>query len=331
MKRKQGISFYVKTFVSILLLYYVFRKVGWQELWNELKGADLSYIPLYIGLAFLLPFVRTVKWSVLCKTQGISTSLSRLFLLQMVGSFFNNILPTSVGGDVIRAYELGKYEGKEQEAMASVFMERFTGLTTLIVFALIAVYMDHRFMSDLRLVVALAFVIGGYVVIVMMVFKRSFIPFVRKRIRITIVWRVLEKVERFQEAIYMYKNHRLDICYAMGYSILFYVTSVLIVYVGCLVFNVNVFLSELVWAVPIMLVVFMVPISLGGIGLQEWAYYFVLGMVGVPSAVGLSLGLLFRARQISMGLLGGAVYPLLSQRREPEKEKLGGELGGVVE
>jgi uncharacterized membrane protein YbhN (UPF0104 family) len=73
-------------------------------------------------------------------------------------------------------------------------------------------------------------------------------------------------------------------------------------------------------AVPLMLVLFMIPISLGGIGLQEWAYYFVLGMVGVPSAVGLSLGLLYRARAIGFGLLGGVIYPFISQGAQPQND-----------
>jgi len=312
MDKAKGLSFYIKGFVSILLLYYVFRKVGWYELWNELKGADLSYIPLYLGLAFLLTFVSAVKWSVLAKTHGISASLSRLFWLYMVGYFFNHILPTSVGGDVIRAYELGKVEGKTKEAMASVFMERFTGFTTLIGFALLAVAIDHRFLEDIRLVAALVFALAAYLGVVGVVFNRSFLSFLQGRIPLKMVEKVLKKVEKFQDAVYMYKDHRMDILYAMGYSIVFYATSVMIVYVGCLMFHVHVSLTSLFAAVPIMLVVFMIPISLGGIGLQEWAYYVVLGIVGVPSAVGLSLGLLYRARAVGFGLLGGAIYPLIS-------------------
>jgi uncharacterized membrane protein YbhN (UPF0104 family) len=62
------------------------------------------------------------------------------------------------------------------------------------------------------------------------------------------------------------------------------------------------------------------PISLGGIGVQEWAYYFVLGMVGVPGAVGLSLGLLYRARAVFFGLIGALVYPMVSTKEQPPKK-----------
>ena len=311
---KKGLSIYLKIFISLFLLYYVFRKVGWQDLWKEIQQADLYYLALYICLGFLMTLVSAIKWSILVKPHGMSVSLPRLFWLYMVGYFFNNILPTNVGGDVVRAYELGKMQGRNKEAMASVFMERFTGLTTLIVFAFMAVVMDRRFLGEFRVVGPLIVALVGYVGVVAIVFNRSYLSFVEERLPTKLVRRIVKKVKGFQEAIYMYKDHKLKIMYAMGYSVLFYVCSVLIVYVGCLVFGSRPSLTELSMAVPIMLVIFMIPISLGGIGLHEWAYYFILGMIGVPGAVGLSLGLLYRARTVGFGLLGGAIYPLVSSR-----------------
>ncbi len=314
MSKTKGLSIYVKAFISIFLLYYVFSQVGWEDLWEELKHANLHYLALYIFIGFLMTLVSAIKWSVLVKPHGINASLPRLFWLYMVGYFFNNFLPTSVGGDVIRAYELGKFGGKNEEAMASVFMERFTGFTVLILFALVAVFLDQRFLGDFRVVVPLAVALVGYLGIVGIVFNRSFLSFWEKRLPVKIVGTVLKKVQKVQEAIYMYKYHRIEILYSMGYSILFYVGSVFIVYVGCLVFDVGVSLSSVSLAVPVLLVLFMIPISVGGIGLQEWAYYFVMGLIGVPSAVGLSLGLLYRARTVAFGLLGGAIYPLIRSR-----------------
>jgi len=312
MSIKKGLGFYLKTLFSLLLLYYVFGKVGWNDLWKELKRADLYYLTLYICLDLFMTLVSAIKWSVLIKPQGIHASLPRLYLLYMFGYFFNNILPTSVGGDVVRAYELGKFEGKQKEAMASVFVERFTGLTILILFALLSVSLDPRFLRETKVVVPLALALGGYLGIVAVVFNRSSVFFMEKLVPAKIVGRLLKKVEGVQTAIYMYKNHKRSILYAMGYSIVFYVSSVLLVSLGCLVFDFHVSLAKLSLAVPIMLVLFMMPISIGGIGLQEWAYYFVMGMVGVPGAVGLSLGLLGRTTKVVMGLLGGAMYSLFS-------------------
>ena len=202
---KKELSFYVKSLVSIILLYYVFRKVGWQDLWKEIKHADLYYFTVYIVLGLFVTLVSAIKWLVLVRPHGISASLRKLFWLYMVGYFFNNILPTSVGGDVIRAYELGRFEGKTREAMASVFMERFTGVTTLILFALSAVLWDERYVRDIRVVLPLLVVLVGYVGIVVMVFNRSFVSFLEQRVTMNILGRLLRKLQGFQEAIYMYK------------------------------------------------------------------------------------------------------------------------------
>ena len=313
MRWKSG-TLYVKGGVSILLLYYVFQKVGWGEVWNEFAGADVFYLVLYIGLGFVATLVSAIKWLVLSRPHGMHASLSRLVLLYMVGYFFNHILPTSVGGDLVRAYELGKYEGKKPEALASVFMERFTGYTILILFAVAAMGFDGRWRGDLRVLIPVAGAVACYVGIIWLVVSRSFVSWLEERAPTRIIGSLMRKIGKLQEAIYMYKDFKREMIWALGYSIAFYAISVMIVYVGCLTFATRVPLSSLLAAVPILLVLFMIPISVGGIGLQEWAYFFVLGMVGVPGGVGLSLGLLYRARAVAFGLVGGAIYPLLSEK-----------------
>ncbi len=310
-KAKRGLNFYLRLSLSILLLYYVFQKVGWANLWTEIQHANLYYIALYISLGLLMTFLSVRKWLILVKAQGITASFPRLFCLYMVGYFFNNLLPTNVGGDVIRAYELGKSEGKKQEAIASVFMERFTGLTTLILFAVLAVALEQQYLSDSRLVAALGLAFVGYLAIVGIVFNRSVILYMEKWVPKKVIGSTVEKVQQCQEAIYLYKRHGLDMMMSLIYSILFYLTAILLVYVGCLVFDVEVPLSTLVTAVPVMYIVFMMPISVGGIGLQEWTFLVVLGMIGVPAAVALSVGLLCRAREVSFSIVGGASYALL--------------------
>ncbi len=315
MTGKRSISFTIKALISIFLLLYLFKKVGWAEVWEVIIEADLLFLTFYVFLGLLGTLVSAMKWSVLSRARGISTSLFKLFLLYMLGYFFNQILPTSVGGDVIRGYELRKLGANKSDAMASVFMERFTGISTLIPLALFGVFIDQRFLTDIRTAAPIAVAFLGYLLVIWLVFNRSFLLFVERRASIRILAKFIKKVRDVQESIYMYKHNKLDLVYAIGYSVVFYFIAILIVYVGCLTFAVSVPLTSLSVAVPVMLILFMIPISLGGIGLQEWVFYFVLGMIGVPSAVGLTLGLLYRARAIGFGLLGGAIYPFISSNR----------------
>ena len=111
-KIKKGISYYLRFFISIALIYYVFRQAGLSKLWSVLRNTNLVFLGLSIAITPILIIISSWKWQVILRSQNIRLSLTRLFGLYMVGYFFNNILPTNVGGDVIRAYSLGKSTGK---------------------------------------------------------------------------------------------------------------------------------------------------------------------------------------------------------------------------
>lgn len=311
--KKKGWSFYFRTIGSVILLYYVFQKVGWEDVWHQIIDANLFFLTLYFFLGLLPLLISSVKWSQLSKSHGITAPLSKLFMFKLVGLFFNNILPTSIGGDVVRAYELGKLSGKKEEAMASVFMERLTGFTTLLMLAIVAVGLERRFFGEVNVLIFLGITIIMYLILLVIVFNRNVLVYLRRKNPIRLLEKILIKLSLIQEAIYVYKDQRKLLLLAMGYSFIFYFFCILNVYVGCLIFDIHVSFSQLILAVPLMLLIFTIPISIGGIGLQEWSYYFVLTMVGVPAAVGLSLGLVFRARAIGYGLVGGAIYPFIGR------------------
>jgi len=313
MSIRRFVSFGLKVSISLFFLGYLFNAVHWQDVWSHLKQADSFYLVLYLILGFAGILVSSIKWLVLARSHRMSPSLSYLVSLYMVGYFFNNFLPTSIGGDVVRGHALGTAFGRKPEAMASVFMERFTGFTALIVFAVVALAFDSALRADLRLVAPIVFAVVVYAGIVAALVSSKWLELGAKWIPMKVVQKLLLKIGAFQQAIQMYRHEPAALWAAGGYSILFYLVSVLIVYVGCLTFHATVSFASLLTAVPVLLILFMIPFSFGGIGLQEWAYYFVLEAVGVPASIGLSLGLLFRARSVGFGLMGGAVYPFITR------------------
>jgi len=282
---------------------------------STLRQAQWPFIILYVLIGVLATWISSIKWYLLAKPQGIQVPFSRFIMLYLVGFFFNHFLPTSVGGDVVRGYELGKLSEKKPEAMASVFMERFTGVTVLMLFAVAAVILRWEFFQEARLMIVFFVVVTGYSVCVWMIFHRSFLSLIEKNIPGSFFKRIFKKIRHVQDAIYLYRQHWPCLGLALLCSVFFYLLAVFGVYVGCLTFAENPPLQDLLIAVPILLILFLIPISIGGIGYQEWAYLFVLSHIGVPITVGLSLGLLYRARSIAFGLLGGAIYPLVSGRK----------------
>lgn len=299
-----------KGVVSAALLVWLFRQVGWAAVREELLAADLRLVAVYALVAFAGTAVSALKWQRLAAALGLRERFGRMTVLYLVGYFFNNLLPSSVGGDVVRSYELGRRHGRLADATASVFMERFTGFTVLLVWALAAAVAWPSFMADPRFLAGAGIAVGAYLALAWAVFRRTALESLRARFRLPLVAGLLRRAASLQDAILRYRGERRALGEALGWSAAFYLITVGTTLAGCLAVGAHPPVAQLFVAVPVMLLLFSVPISIGGIGLQEWAFFAVLTRIGVPASAALTLGVIFRVRTIAFGLIGGALFPL---------------------
>ena len=86
--------------------------------------------------------------------QGKTRTLGQLLNLYFAGLFINNFLPSTIGGDIFRGYQVGRDVDDGALAMASVFMERFTGMTALMAIALVAFVSNLSSFRDPRFALA---------------------------------------------------------------------------------------------------------------------------------------------------------------------------------
>ena len=205
-KSRRRIGMICKAAVSVALISYLFASIGWTNVWNELRAAHPYLLIGYLLLGGALLFISAVKWHALSAALGMRASLGRLFALYLVGRFFSNFLPTSVGGDIVRAYELGKSEGQLSRSVASIFVERFTGLTTLLVLAITALLTDSRFSSDLRIVGLISGFALCYAVGAALIFNRTVTRTVDRYCGLPLLSGLMRKVHNVQDAIHMYRQ-----------------------------------------------------------------------------------------------------------------------------
>ena len=98
-------------------------------------------------------------------------------------------------------------------------------------------------------------------------------------------------------------------------SLLFYALAVINVWVSALAFDSEVSLAAMIAAVPVILLIMNLPVSIGGIGLMEFAYTFTFELIGYSSALGFSTALLMRLKTFIDAGIGGGIYLFLSQGR----------------
>jgi len=131
-KQKKIINLIVKICVTCLGLFLVFRKVDFSALQLEFTGRTL----LYFSLAFLFSLI--AEYFACSRTKAVSGadfSIWKFYRINLIGRFFNLFLPTSIGGDVMRAAKLGSYTHSHAKSAVTVFVDRLTGITIIAIFS----------------------------------------------------------------------------------------------------------------------------------------------------------------------------------------------------
>jgi uncharacterized protein (TIRG00374 family) len=315
-RKKRGPGFYLKSLISIALIVYIFHRVGLENVWQQVRQARPDLLALSLAITPVLVWVSAWKWQIILRAQKIRMPLIRLFWLYIVGYFFNTVLPTNVGGDVVRAYALGKSTGKNAQAFSSVFVERFTGLTVLLFMALVAFFVAIRELWDPRLTLALVVCVLGYITLLVLVLTPRLLRWVSSCLKISVIRKIFTKLQAFQDAILELRHAPGVLVVTILNSFLFYGVAVLNVYVSSHAFHAQMSIQDAFILTPIILVITMIPISVGGIGLSESAYVFGFSRMGLVGAVGLSVALFMRIKALLAGAVGGLYYSSMEIRIE---------------
>ena len=108
----------------ILAIIWASRENRWQKLTEINPLAFLCSLFIFV----VAQVITAYRWRLLLKSQMISIPYSAAVRLHFLGLFYNNCMPGSVGGDLIRAWYVTKHTDKRFEAALSVFVDRIVGL-----------------------------------------------------------------------------------------------------------------------------------------------------------------------------------------------------------
>ena len=324
--RMKRISYLLRVLITAILLLYVLEKVG---LFDTEKRADLFVlvrsvsIPLLLlsfVVSLLLNLSSAYKWYLLLRSRNVAVTFFRSWALYMIGIFFSLFLPTSMGGDLIRIHELGKMTGKRAEAAASVFIERFSGMVILFLLTIVALLMQRQLLSVVWMSVSLLFAVAASIALIWMIVDERPYRFITKLLgnRSGLLDKILGKLDSIHCAVLEYRDDKSALLIALLNTFLFYFLAVLNVYVTALAFSAEVQFTELLVAVPLIMFIMNLPISIGGIGLMEFAFVFIFELSGYSGALALSTALLMRVKSFVDAGIGGLLYPVISAKSAAE-------------
>ncbi len=312
----------VKAAVSLGLLGYLVYQADPQKIWDVIAQVGRSHGLWYVISAFLFEvaaiLLMALRWKKLLSGYGHTIGFQRLSGFYLIGLFFNNFLPTSIGGDVVRIYKVAEETDDRTSAFASVIIERMLGIAATLSLAITALFfISQQFHSTRMMIVSIVLFIGIALFFVFMLQNWSFKILLRLFSYFT-VFNIGEKINKLFEAIHYFKKRRRILLFVFLYSLGSQIAIILMNYSLALAFNVVLDIRYLFMVIPVTFVLTMLP-SINGVGLRDLGFVSLLGRVGVSSPAALSLS--FMNLLIPMILsVGGAVLFVIQKR----KSKTGG-------
>jgi len=301
----------LKIVFSLALVAVAFILVDMQRVAAQLANAQLGYFALALVFYLIAIAVNGAKWQVLMRAQGIRVPFRAVLRFMFVGFFFNNFLPM-VGGDVMRGFSLARYTDRTADAAVSVIVDRIIGLMAYMSSAVLAAFITVIVLrrQDLRWLEWVALVAFS-------VLALGFAVLLSRRLRMIIsrvfAWHWLNPLagtwERVYGALnaYRFRPDALAVAFLVALAGILCTTLVnwlLSQSMGGLMWLPYIFLLN-----PLIALLQTVPISVGGgLGVNQAAYPFFFGLVGVPADHAVAVSLLMQAVVFLGSLPGGFLW-----------------------
>jgi uncharacterized membrane protein YbhN (UPF0104 family) len=308
----------VKILVSVALLYLALRKVSFYDLALRFDVASLGWIGLAIATTFLQIFASALRWRLISTDCGAPLATTQAFRFNLIGTFFNQTLPSSIGGDAVRLWLVARGGAGWRAATYSIFVDRAIGLIALAVLIVASLPWSYRLIDDPHgrsalLFVDLAALAGGAGFLML-----GWLP-----------WPLLKR---------WWATHHLLACSVIANRVIFsrdrgpklaalslFVHVLTVVIAWCVVRSIAapVLFVQIFQLIPPVMLITMLPISIAGWGVRETTMGLAFGYAGLLTEEGVNVSLLFGCVSFIVGAFGGLVWILSAEKRAQGSAPIG--------
>lgn len=297
-----------KILVSIGLLVFLVYRAGLSQIFRVARSADVTMLLLALFVYSSTIVLISWRWRLLLISQRADVPFGRVLSLYFIGFFFNNFLPTSIGGDIYRALGAGQDSGKRAISAASVLVERLLGMLAVSALAITAVTLIVRQVAD-GYIRALALGFGAIIVLLLaLFFNRRTLNLLELVARKVSLWGLGQRLLRFYQALTLYRRQKGVLILVFFISIGYQLMIVIFSYLVGFALDLGISLRYFMLCVPVTVIISLVPISINGVGVRETGYVFLLSKIGHSSSEALTLSLLIYGLSVLASLVGGIFY-----------------------
>lgn len=307
----------LKLLVSLGLIALLLRQVDIAEVWAVLRGANLLLVVLAIVLYLGAIMSNAAKWAVLLRAQGVQVPFGSLVRHTFVGVFFNNFLPI-VGADVVRGYGLARETATTAGAAVSVVVDRLVGLLVFTSAGTLAALVTVRWSGIASgEAVGLLAAVGWVGFVVTLGLLIGFLVLLSDRVRglveqltthLLLLRPVVPIVLKLSAAVGAYRRRLAVLLVAYGVGVITILLSNVVNWLLFVAIDVEIHPLYVFIFNPIVGLIMVVPISIGGLGVNQNVFPVLYGFAGVFPAPAVAVSLLLQLTIALTSLPGGLAW-----------------------
>jgi len=311
--------FILKLAVSALLMGFITWNFDVGNSVARLTELKPGFVLLAMVVFAILLFNNTVRWRSVMVAIETRLSFGTCFRLLYIGFFFNQTLPSSVGGDAVRMYLVRKQGLSLSGAINGVMLERVATVSGLILLVVVTQPLVLARIGDtsVKLIFPVLAVLALIGIMIMMLLDR----FPNKYQRLNIV-RGFANLATDTKRLFLSPRWAI---LAVGLGVTGNILIALATYLSAQSIGVEVTFLDCLVLVPPVILITTIPISIAGWGLREGAMVTAFALVGVPEADAFVVSVLFGLLNILVSLPGGVFWITGGYNRGDVAKEISGE------
>jgi uncharacterized protein (TIRG00374 family) len=303
------LAFAVQLVVTAVLLVLLLRRFDWVSFQSAFSRIPLWFYLSTFGVVAGAQALYVFRWWLVLAAMGFHVPFLKLAEQNLLGIFFNNFLPTMIGGDAARVYYLGREEGYATVA-TSIVVDRGLGfLSTAACGTALVWWLDITTPAFLvarqMLTVLCAVLVAGLAVA--MTFRLA--PLVARLRRVALLQRVADVLELVRKSGRPLRRRPGAILIVLAISFVYYLPSGWIYqsYFG-LAGGLFVPYPAILLALIAIAILSNIPISVNGIGLREQLHYLLFGSLGVSKELAVGISVIVFSQFLVLSVFGGLLW-----------------------
>jgi uncharacterized membrane protein YbhN (UPF0104 family) len=302
-------SFSVKAIISVFLLYLALRGVDLGSIKERLGSLDFRWVTLSLFILCAQLALAALRWRQIVVICGARLPRAAALNYTFSGQFFNQVLPSTVGGDAVRIWLLARRGAGWPTAIYSVFTDRLVGVSVLAALVVACLPWSLAMIHDPMARAALA-VIGfgalagamGFIMLGAMPLRLMERWWFTRHLAVVsrLAWRLCRSGTGAQVVWLSFVIHLLTVTIAWGVAMATHAAVD--------------FFNVLFLIFPVMLVA-TIPVSIAGWGVRESAMVLAFSYAGLADSDGLIISILFGLVNLMVGVIGGIVWVASGYKR----------------